>query len=292
MSRRIEWVYAWALLAPAAFLLALFTHVPAVNSLIHSLYSTPRGRRPARWIGLENYERLLDDPVFWKVVTNNLWFALGTIPLSMILALLMALWVNERLLGRGLLRMFYFAPTILPLIAVANIWLFFYTPGFGLIDQILRSVFDMGQTNLLGDPDTVLYAIMAVTIWKEAGFFMIFYLAALQSLPPSLIEAAKIEGAGRFYTFRRLIWPLLMPTTLFVSINAVINSFRLVDHIFILTEGGPDNASSLLLFYIYETAFRFWDTSYGAALTMVMITIMTLIALGQFFFFDRRIHYK
>jgi ABC-type sugar transport system permease subunit len=95
-----------------------------------------------------------------------------------------------------------------------------------------------------------------VTIWKEAGFFMIFYLAALQAIPPSLKEAAQIEGAGRWTIFRRVTFPLLMPTTLFVSVNAVINSFRLVDHIFILTDGGPDNASSLLLFYIYETAFR------------------------------------
>jgi sn-glycerol 3-phosphate transport system permease protein len=121
---------------------------------------------------------------------------------------------------------------------------------------------------------------------------MIFYLAALQSIPPSLIEAAKIEGAGRFTIFFRITFPLMMPTTLFVSVHAVINSFRLVDHIFILTNGGPDHASSLLLFYIYETAFKFWETAYGAALTVALLAILCTIAIGQVFFFDRKVHYK
>lgn len=290
MQRR-EWIYGWLLLLPAFALLALFTHIPAVATFWDSFFSTPRGRREAKFIGWQNYERLLDDPIFWKVLSNNLWFALGTIPLSMILALAMALWVNQQFFGRGFLRMAYFTPTVLPLIAVANIWLFFYTPGFGLIDQIL-GLFGFAQTNLLGSPDTALAAVMVVTIWKEAGFFMIFYLAALQSIPPSLLEAAKIEGAGSWTTFRRIVFPLLMPTTLFVSINAVINSFRLVDHLFILTGGGPDNASSLLLFYIYETAFRFWDTAYGATLTVVMLILLSLLAIGQFFLFDRKVHYR
>ena len=230
--------------------------------------------------------------MFWKVLFNNLWFALGTIPVSIALAIVMALWVNDRLAGRGFVRMAYFTPTVLPLIAVANIWLFFYTPGFGLIDQIAGTLFGLPATNWLGDPETALNAIIVVTVWKEAGFFMIFYLAALQSIPLSLKEAAQIEGAGRWTIFRRITFPLLMPTTLFVSVNAVINSFRLVDHIFILTDGGPDNASSLLLFYIYETAFRFWDTAYGATLTVILLILLSVLAIGQFFLFDRRVHYR
>jgi sn-glycerol 3-phosphate transport system permease protein len=107
-----------------------------------------------------------------------------------------------------------------------------------------------------------------------------------------LREAASIEGAGKFYYFRRVAFPLLMPTTLFVSVNAVINSFRLVDHIFVMTEGGPNNASSLLLFYIYEVAFDYWDTAYAATLTVVMLAILTTVAIGQFFFLDKKVHYK
>ena len=123
---------------------------------------------------------------------------------------------------------------------------------------------------------------MAVTVWKEAGFFMIFYLAALQSMSPHLAEAASIEGASRWYFFRRVTFPLLMPTTLFVLVNAVINAFRLVDHIVVMTRGGPDNATALLLYYIYEIGFRFWDSAYAAALTMVLLVLLGLVALVQF----------
>ena len=290
MTRR-DWIWGWLLILPALSLIFLFTHFPAVMTLLNSFWSTPRGRRPARFVGLENYEKLIADPTFWKVLTNNLWYALGTIPLSIALALTMALFVNRPFHGRALARMAYFTPTVLPLIAVANIWLFFYTPGFGLIDQLLGLV-GAGPTNLLGTADTALSAIMAVAIWKEAGFFMIFYLAALQAIPPQLSEAARIEGAGPWTIFRRITFPMLMPTTLFVSINAVINAFRLVDHIFILTGGGPDNASSLLLYYIYETSFRYWDTAYGATLTVVLLGLLGLLAIGQFFLFDRKVHYR
>lgn len=289
-SRR-QRIYAWLMLSPAMALLILFTHYPAVQTILNSFYSTPRGRRKAVWIGFDNYQTLILDDVFWKVLANNFWYAVWTIPLSIILSLAMALWVNDKIRGRGFLRLAYFTPTVLPLIAVANIWLFFYTPGFGLIDQI-RGLFGLAEQNWMGSPGTALYTMIAVAIWKEAGFFMIFYLAALQTIPPSLREASDIEGASRWYYFRRVLFPLLMPTTLFVSINAVINSFRLVDHIFVMTEGGPNNASSLLLFYIYEVAFDYWDTAYAATLTVVMIAILILLAVGQFFLFDRKVHYK
>ena len=290
LSRRAA-IHGWLLLLPAMVMLAAFTHIPALMTVWRSFFSTPRGKRQAKFVGLENYATLLEDDIFWQVLLNNFWYALGTIPASIGLALLMAIWVNGKLAGRGFLRMSYFMPTMLPLIAVANIWMFFYTPGFGLIDQI-TGAFGFPSHNWLGDPDTVLGAIILVAIWKEAGFFMIFYLAALQTIPPSLGEAAALEGAGRWYFFRRITFPLLMPTTLFVSVNATINSFRLVDHIFLMTEGGPDNSSSLLLFYIYQNAFKFWDTSYAAVLTVVLLVILIIVSIGQFIFVDRRVHYQ
>ncbi|MDR0224844.1 MAG: sugar ABC transporter permease [Burkholderiaceae bacterium] len=284
-------IHAWLMLLPAMVLLVAFTHWPAVATLIDSLHATPRGGRPGPWVGWDNYAAMAEDPVFWQAVRNNLWFAGATIPLSMGLALAMALWVNERLAGRGFLRMAFFTPTVLPMIAVANIWLFFYTPQYGLLEQV-RAALGLQARNWLGDPSTALACVTAVAVWKEAGFFMIFYLAALQTLNPSLREAAAIEGASRWVFLRRVQWPLLMPTTLFVLVNAVVNAFRLVDHLFILTRGGPDNASTLLLYHLYEVGFKFWDTGHAAAITVVLVVVLATVALLQFFVLDKRVHYQ
>jgi len=291
MIRSAQWLYGWMLLLPAAALLALFTHYPTVGTLWHSFFSTPRGARPPAFVGLDNYRQLVDDPIFWKALSNNLWYAAGTIPLSIALALAMAAWVNARIAGRSVLRLAYFTPTILPMIAVANIWLFFYTPEYGLLEK-LTGALGLPAHNWLGSKSTALGALMVVAVWKEAGFFMIFYLAALQQMSPNLAEAAAIEGASRWYFFRRVTFPLLMPTTLFVLVNAVINAFRLVDHVVVMTRGGPDNATELLLYYIYEIGFRFWDPAYGAALTMVLLALLGMAALAQFWFLERRVHYQ
>lgn len=290
-SRATATVHGWLLLLPAMACFALFTHWPAVASFIESFWSTPRGRRPARFVGLDNYQTMLADPIFWKAMTNNLWFALGTIPTSIALALLMAVWVNDKIVGRTWVRMAYFTPTVLPMIAVANIWLFFFTPQYGLLEQII-SAFGGRPTNWLGSQDTALFAVTVVAIWKEAGFFMIFYLAALQTIPPSLGEAAAIEGASRWTYFRRIQFPLLMPTTLFVLINAMINAFRMVDHLFVMTRGGPDNATTLLLYYIYQVGFSFWDTAYAATLTCVLLVLLAIVAFVQYGWLERRTHYR
>jgi sn-glycerol 3-phosphate transport system permease protein len=284
-------VHGWLLLLPAAALLALFTHYPAVATVWHSLFSNPRPNRPSVFVGLDNYRSMVEDDVFWRALANNAWYAVGTIPASIALALVMALWVNRAMAGRGFLRMAYFTPTVLPMIAVGNIWMFFYTPQYGLLEQMTGAL-GLPSHNWLGSPSTALWCIVVVTVWKEAGFFMIFYLAALQQIPPVYAEAAAIEGASRWYFLRRIVLPLLMPTTLFVLVNAVINSFRLIDHIFVMTRGGPDNATTLLLYYLYEVGFRFWDVGYAAALTAVLLAMLALLALLQFGVFERRIHYR
>lgn len=284
-------VNAWLLLLPAVVFVGGFTHYPIVSSFIHSIYDWPRGNRPGAFLGTDNYDLMVHDPIFWQVLWNNLFFAMGVIPTSIAIAIVMALWVNGKLKGRGLVRMAYFTPTVLPMIAVANVWLFFYTPDYGLLDQIL-GLFGAGSHNWLGNPRTVMWCMIALMIWKEAGFFMIFYLAALQAIPPDLEEAAAIEGTGRWTYFRRVLFPLLMPTTLFVMINAGVDAFKTVDQLVIMTKGGPDNASSLLLYYIYEVAFTFLDSSYAATLTIVLLVILAVIAIGQFLYFDPRIHYQ
>lgn len=277
--------FAWALLAPAFVVLVAFTHYP----IVRSAWSSAQSRSGE--VSASQYQRLVEDPVFWQVLRNNLWFALGTVPTSMALAILMAVWVNNKLRGKAFVRLAYFTPTILPMVAVASIWLFFYSPGIGPIDQVL-STLGLPTRNWLGDPDTVLPALIVMMIWKQAGFFMIFYLAGLQNLSPELEEASKLEGASRWYHFRRVTLPLLMPTTLFVFVVALTDAFKIIDHLFIMTGGGPNNASNLLLFYIYDTAFSFFDPNYAGALTMALVVILGLAAVIQFAVLERRVHYR
>lgn len=276
---------------PAVVLLGAFTHWPTIQTIWASLHTRGVPGHPARLSPLTNFGAMEDDPVFWQALSNNAFYAAVLIPATMALALAMALAVNRRIPGRVLLRLAYFTPTVLPTIAVANIWLFFFTPGYGLIDRALAP-FGLGSWNWLGNAATALPAVTVIAVWKEAGFYKIFYLAALQSLPADLVEAAALEGASRLYYFRRVVWPLLMPTTLFVFVNASIDAFRLIDQIVVLTRGGPDNATLLLLYYIYQVGFQYFDTPYASALTAVLLGILGLVAALQFGVLARRVHYR
>ena len=283
-------LYGALLLLPAALLLSTFAYLPTITTVINSLFLPGFRGEPTAFVGLDNYRVLLDDPTFWKVARNNLLYALGTIPTSIALALGMALFVNGKLPGRGLVRMAYFTPTILPMIAAANIWMFFYAPQIGLFNKLLGALGFSG-VNWLGDPSVALGSVIVMSVWKEAGFFMIFYLAALQAIPPELKEAADLEGTSRWSFFWRVTFPLLMPTTLFVLINALINAVRVVDHLFILTKGGPNNATNLLLYYVYENAFSFFDRTM-ATITVVILLVLAVVATLKFTILDRRTHYQ
>lgn len=289
-DRRMQ-VYGALLLLPAVVLLGTFAYLPTVATLINSLFLPGFRGEPAAFVGLENYQLLIKDDTFWQVARNNLIYALGTIPTSIALALGMALFVNARLPGRGFVRMAYFTPTILPMIAAANIWMFFYAPQIGLFNALLGWL-GLPGVNWLGDPGVALTSVIVMTVWKEAGFFMIFYLAALQSIPPELEEASNLEGTSRWSFFWRVTFPLLMPTTLFVLINALINAVRVVDHLFILTKGGPNNATNLLLYYVYENAFSFFDRTYAATITVVILLVLAVVATVKFTVLDRRTHYQ
>ncbi|MBF6637302.1 sugar ABC transporter permease [Rouxiella silvae] len=284
-------LYGYLLVLPALVFLIMFTHYPALATVWESVFSAARSGHPAQFVGLENYRELLDDDTFMLSLRNNLLYAVVTIPLAVGLALMMALAVNRRLRGNALTRAAFFIPSLLPMVAIANLWLFFYTPQLGLLNQLL-SFFSLPAVNWLGEPGTALYSLMVVSVWREAGFFMIFYLAALQQIDPRLAEAAEIEGASRRYFFRKIQWPLLMPTTLFILINASMNAFRIVDQVIAMTNGGPDNSTSLLLFYIYRTAFSYWNLPYASAMTVVLLVILATIALIKFNLLDKRAHYQ
>lgn len=283
-------LFAWLLLAPALVFLFLFTFYPVFKTIRLSLHQADLATPVPVYNGLDNYSALMADSIFHKVMANNLWFALGTVPLSMALALGMALAANRAIRGKGFLRTAFFYPTMVPMIAAANIWLFIYTPKYGLLSRVMTMA-GQGEINWLGSQRYVMWAMIVMVIWKEAGYLMIFYLAGLQNIPVDLYESARVDGVSPFTVLRRITFPLLMPTTLFVSIVALTNSYKLVDHLMIMTRGGPDNSSNLLLYYIYETAFSFWDQGMASALTVVMVGILMLLAAIQFFGLDKKIHY-
>jgi len=291
MNLRLNWKLCTILLIlPCSFLIA-FTHYPAVQALLNSFWNNASSRRPSKFIGLKNYEALIQDDKLIQVLLNSAFYAIGTIPIAIILAIVMALLVNSRLPATALMRLSFFMPTMLPMVAVANIWLFFYAPGIGLTSQILF-IFGIPPINFLGDTDISLISMMIVAIWKEAGLFMIFYLAALQSVPQHLKDAAKLEGAGSIRIIFDIILPLLKPTTIFVAVNALINAFRMIDHIIVMTRGGPNNSSALLLYYIFDVTFGHRDFAYGATLTVLMVLILGVMATVQFWFLDRKAHYQ
>ncbi|GGH13152.1 carbohydrate ABC transporter permease [Paenibacillus segetis] len=289
--RRYNWkdnILAYALLLPSLIFLVIFTFYPMIKVLDLSFYESVMNER--RFAGLELYGHVLRDEVFLKVLRNNMLLALVTVPVSILLALYMAVWVNGKLRGRSLIRAAFFYPTLIPMIAIANIWLFIYTPDYGLLDKFL-GLFGIEGPNWLGDPAWVLVSMMGMLIWKESGYFMIFFLAGLQVLPKEIYQAAELDGAGPLRKFRTITLPLVMPTTLFVLIIATTNSFKLVDHLYIMTKGGPNNASNLLLYHIYETAFSFWDMGKASVLTVILLVILLVISVFYYGYLDKRIHY-
>lgn len=283
--------FAWMLLLPSLVFLALFTLYPMWKTGAISFYQSDLATQVPLFTGWDNYSRLLDDSVFRQVLGNNIGFACLTVPISILLGMVMAIFADRALFAKSWVRVSFFYPNLIPMIAAANVWLFIYTPQYGLLSRV-TVWFQAEGMNLLGNPDTVMGALAFMMIWKEAGYFMIFYLAGLQNIPKDLYESAKVDGVSRMKIFRRITFPLLMPTTLFVMIIALTNSFKLVDHLWIMTKGGPDNASSLLLYYIFETAFSFFDQGMAGALTVVMIGILLILSCVQFFGLDRRIHYR
>ena len=291
MNKRLPIGLGLIMLVFPCLLLVAFTHYPAARALLNSFWNNASSRRPSRFVGLENYQTMLEDDRLVQVMLNSTYYALGTIPMAIGLAIGMALLVNAKLPGTSLMRLAFFMPTMLPMIAVANIWLFFYAPGIGLASQILNVV-GLPPINFLGSTETSLISMMFVAVWKEAGLFMIFYLAALQAVPANLKDAAKLEGAGPVRIFFNVVVPLLRPTTIFVAVNALINAFRLVDHVIVMTRGGPNNSSALLLYYIYEVTFSQRDFAYGATLTVLMVCLLGVLAAIQYWVLNRKAHYQ
>lgn len=270
--------------------MAAFSLYPVLATAWRSLFLQNQAVRVPRFVGLENYLALAQDETFQRVFGNTVLFILGTVPVSVALALALALLLNRELRAVGLLRSAFFYPTVLPMVSAAAIWLFLYQPNFGLVNQAARAL-GLGGPNWMGDNDLVLPAIMLMAIWKQTGYFMLFYLAGLQNLPGEVFEAAELDGASRWQQLRFITVPLLSATTLFVTTIAAAGSMQLVDQLYVMTQGGPDNASNLLLFHIYETAFRFQNQGHAHAMTVILVALLMVFTVTNFRHAGRRVHY-
>ena len=282
---------AWILVAPSLIFMLVFTVYPVFRSIYLSLTRYRLGMQAPEFVGLENYINLFGSALFWKVMGNTLFFALITIIPSMAAGLFLATLVNRKSRSIGFVRTAFFYPVVMPMIAIASIWMFIYMAKNGLFDQMLVSL-GLEPMNVLSNKSTVLPAMAVMYVWKEAGYLMVFFLSGIQSISDEVNEAARIDGADSWTIFRKITLPLLAPTFLFVSTIALTNSFKLVDHVVIMTEGAPNNASTLLLYYIYQQGFTNFNYGVPSALTTVMLVLLMIVALPRFLSQDKKIHYN
>jgi sn-glycerol 3-phosphate transport system permease protein len=280
---------AYALLLPSAVFLVAFTYWPVIQVIRTSL--TVKGFRGTAHWGLDNYTRLFADHHFSTAITNNLVYAAGTIIPSMILALLFAVALKETTRLTSILRTLVALPMLIPLVAAASLFAFIFLPNAGLLDYYLAKL-GLSETNWLGNPSLALGSIIAITIWKNCGYYMLFFLAGLAGIPQDLLDAAKIDGAGPFQRFRRITLPLLGPTLAFVLVIATLNALTQVDHIIVLTQGGPSDATAMILFYIYQQAHQNFDVGMASAATVVSVGFLFALSVVSLRTLERGIHYE
>ena len=279
-------------LIPSLIFLVAFTYYPIFSAIYISLHEWNLFSPQPYFIGLENYRMMADDPLFWRVVRNTLVYVAGTIPITMLIALIMAILLNERLgWMRSVYRVTAFYPTMIPMAAAAMLWVWLLNPGIGLINHYLANL-GVPRIEWLYDMNWALPAIMITAIWKNFGYFMLIYLAGLQNLPGELYEAAGLEGAGFWQKVWYITLPLLAPTSIFVLVVGVITSFNVFDLVHLMTQGGPGNRTNVMVYYIYQHAFRFADYGMGSALTVVFVAAILLVILMIMGFLERRAHYE
>ena len=281
----------YLLLAPALVFLCTFTYWPMVNVFYQSLTDKKRAGDDGTLTGFQNYDRIFSDADFVGAALNNALYAAGTVVPSIILGFFFALALRRSSIIASLFRSILFFPTLVPLVAASALFVFIFLPQIGLLDYYLAKL-GIRSVNWLGDPTYALISLMLITVWKNAGYYMLFFLAGLQSIPEDAEEAARIEGASALQRLWYVIIPLLGPTFAFVSVIALISSVSQVDHVIVMTQGGPNNATNLLLFYIFQQAHEFYDLGKATAATVVTLAALLALSLISLRTMERRVHYE
>jgi multiple sugar transport system permease protein len=277
---------AWLFIAPALVLIGGFFFLPVFGSLLLSvtdfdIYAIADPAN-ARFVGLRNYQELLESPVFWQAVRNTFYFALVGGPLTVVASLAAALLINARLVRfKTVFRTIYFVPFVTTLVAVAIVWRYLYHPQYGLLNWALGRV-GIAPVEWLSDPRWAMPAIILLAVWKNFGYNMLIFIAGLQSIPAELYEAADLDGAGAVRQFWHVTLPMLAPTFLFIGVITMIGYFQLFAEPYVMTGGGPLRATTSLVLLMYEEGFRWWRMGTAAAVAFVLFLIILVWTLLQF----------
>lgn len=281
----------YLLVAPAVLLLLTFLLVPTAAVLVLSVSDYRLGIDDWSFVGFENYVAMARDPLFWTSLRNTWTYVIVVVPLSVGLGLGVALLIESRTYLKRFYRVAYFLPVTATLVAMATVWEFIFHPNIGLANAVLGS-FGVAPIRFLGSPDNALFSLCAIGVWELVGFNMVLFLAGLSGIPRELNEAASIDGAdGSIDRFLTVTWPMLGPTTLFVVIITAVRAFRVFETVAVLTQGGPDKATEVLLYTMYLEGFQYFRIGYASALTVVFLSFTVILILAQVRVAERRIHY-
>jgi multiple sugar transport system permease protein len=288
-KRKQDWA-AYLYLMPVVVILVIFHVLPIFYSLAVSFYEWDLIGAP-EFVGVHNYQRLFDDPMFYKSLMNTLYYAALSVPLSIISSLAIALLLNNPISAIGLYRTVYFIPVITSINAVAIVWNFIYHPDFGLLNKIL-DIFSINAQTWLQDPFWAMPCIIFMSVWKGLGYNVIIFLAGLQNIPKHLYEAARIDGASRWQQFRHITWPLLSPTTFFIFTISVIGSFQVFSQVYMMTpRGGPLKSTMVVVYYLYRKAFEQFEFGYALSMAFVLFMIIFACTLFNKLYLEKKVHY-
>jgi ABC-type sugar transport system permease subunit len=284
-----ETLTAWGFLAPATLHLAVFSCAPVVFLVYLSLHRWNLEEPVKPLVGLGNFAAVMQDPVVWLSLRNTLLFTLQ-VPLTMGVALGIALLLRRNSLVTRLARTAFLLPYVSSGVAIALVWQWMYHPDFGIVNTALSRL-GVGPVDWLGNPDTALLAVMIVSVWTQTGYQMVVFLAALQTIPETYLEAARVDGAGAWRRFWRVTFPLLKPVTLFVLVTGIISSFQTFTSVYVLTGGGPLHATDVLAYRIYQTAWGDLRFGEAGALALLLFALLFAMTWTQFKLLKRRVEY-
>ncbi len=261
---------------------AIFVFIPVIFSFVLSVMKWDGSRTPMKFVGLSNFVQIFNDRIFVQSFIHTIQYALLTVLPTLVLALLLAVLLNHKLKGIAVFRTALYFPYIASIVAVGAVWNMLFQPDFGPINEFLRFIGISKPPRWVVDVKWAMVAISVVSVWKYMGYYMIVYLAALQGISGSLYEAAGIDGANGFQKLRYITIPMLTPTTFFVLIMLTIQCFKVFDLVYVMTGGGPGNATKTLVNYIYEKAFTSWEFGPASAGALILFSVVLVVTLIQF----------